>query len=157
METQLGPWTLCLDVAVTRRAYRLIEVGSPELCGCEPCLNFAANRERNFPAEIVDFLDAAGIPIDREAEVFHNARLSSGLHSYGGWFHFVGEIASGPSVCQGRDGQSTVINLHDFESGARAGPSTKTALVHEAFGQSQVLQLEFAATIPWIIDADEPE
>lgn len=138
MQAQFGRWTLRLDVESTRRAYRSIEVGSPESCGCDPCLNFAANRQRNFPTAIVKFLVAAGVPIDREAEIFHNAQLSSGLHFYGGWFHFVGEIVSVKSICQARDVQSTVMNLHDFGSGALAGPSTKTALVHEAFGHSRV-------------------
>ncbi len=155
IETEFGRWRLRLDVDSTRRAYSSIDVGSPESCGCHPCLNFAANRDANFPSAIRDFLTVAGVPIDREAEIYHNCRLDSGLHSYGGWFHFVGEILSGSDACTTIDQQSWTFDLHDFGSNALAGPSTKIALINPAFDDSNVLQLEFSVEIPWVIQADE--
>ena len=155
IETEFGRWTLRLGVDSTRRAYSSIDVGSPECCGCDPCLNFAANRDANFPSAVRDFLTAAGISTDREAEIYHNCRLDSGLHSYGGWFHFVGEILSGGDAYVAIDERSGTHDLHDFGSNALAGVSTKTALVSPAFDGHRILQLEFAVEIPWVIDAAE--
>lgn len=155
IETEFGRWTLRMDVDSTRVAYSSIDSGSPESCGCHPCLNFAANRDANFPSVIHDFLTTAGIPIDREAEVYHVCRLDSGLHSYGGWFHFVGEILSGSDAYVAIDERSGTYGLHDFGSNALAGVSTNAALVNPAFDGHKILQLEFAVEIPWVIDAAE--
>ena len=33
--------------------------------------------------------------IGKEAEIYHNGQVRPGIHSYGGWFHFVGTIETG--------------------------------------------------------------
>ena len=148
-------WNLTLDAESTRRAFSQIDIGSSESCGCTPCLNFAAQRQSTFPEPVRSFMTSAGIPIDREAEIYHNCRLESGLHSYGGWFHFVGKLTSGADAFVAIDETTGTFDLHDFGSGLQVGISTKTALVNTAFDSHNVLQLEFAAEIPWTIDAEE--
>ena len=148
IQTEFGRWTLQLDVESTRNAYSVLDVGSPEACGCYPCLNFAANREFNFPSAIRSFLDTAGIAIDREAEIQRYCHLESGLHSYGGWFHFFGAILSGGDAYVAINDQTGTHDLYDFGSGALAGPTAKTAHAHPTFGDSHLLQLEFAVEIP---------
>lgn len=38
-------------------------------------------------------MDSLGIDSRMDGEVYHNARLASGFHDYGGWFHCVGALA----------------------------------------------------------------
>jgi len=37
--------------------------------------------------------------LNREAEVYYNGRLESGLHSYSAWYHFVGRTLFGEREC----------------------------------------------------------
>lgn len=154
IQTSFGRWTLDIDADATRTAYSKVDVGSPESCGCSPCLNFAAQRDSTFPVGIRSFMAAAGIPVDREAEIYHIGQLDSGLHSYGGWFHFVGNLSAGKDAFVPIDERTGSFDLHDFGSGAFAGISNNIALVNSAFGSRHVLQLEFTVEIPWAIDVE---
>src|SRR5262245_42240485 len=91
----LPGWEIQFDREETATAYAQIEIGGAEACGCEPCRNWVASRVQLIPSGFRDLLERLGIPSDRDAEVYHNARLESGLHSYGGWYHFVGNILFG--------------------------------------------------------------
>ncbi len=154
-EIVLAQWTLDVDVDATNAAYAQIQSGSPEVCGCLPCLNFAANRDHTFPAAIRTFLKTAAIPINREAEIYHCGKVVSGLHLYGGWFHFVGRIVTGADAYVPHDAQSGCFELHNFSSIASAGVSSMTALVDPAFKHEAVLQLEFSVEIPWVLETPE--
>lgn len=128
-----GRWTLDTDPAATRAAYAKIAIGSPESCGCDPCLNFAASREATYPPAFRSLLSDLGVAFDREAEIYHNCRLESGLHSYGGWFHFVGSIVSGSDALVPIDANTGTFDLHRITDHFSAGVSVRTALVDQAF------------------------
>jgi hypothetical protein len=85
-------WKIECDVSGTREAYAKIERGGPEECDCNTCNNFAAARQYAYPQEARSLLEQLGIDINKEAEVYHKCKLESGLHNYGGWFHFIGSI-----------------------------------------------------------------
>ena len=113
IRTEFGRWTHELDASLTFETYSQIQIGASESCGCAECLNFAAQRSIAFPRKFRDFLALAGISVDREAEIYHNSRLDSGLHSYGGWFHFVGKIISGSDAFVAIDERSGAFDLND--------------------------------------------
>jgi hypothetical protein len=67
-------------------------------------------------------------PLD--GEVYHNARLASGLHDYGGWFHFVGALAMtgdfpvvelAPSVDEQVECPSLKVYTGDWQLRSRVG------------------------------------
>ncbi|MEQ8789872.1 MAG: hypothetical protein RIC55_26495 [Pirellulaceae bacterium] len=91
-------------------------------------------------------LGRLGIPLDREAEVYHNCRLESGLHSYGAWYHFVGRVLFGEREC------SPNVVFGPFSLYFHSKP----ALLPEAFSCQPVVQLEVVAEIPWLSDVPEP-
>ena len=156
-QSVFGRWTLDTDPAATCAAYSKIAFGSPESCGCDPCVNFAASREATYPPEFRALLSELGVSFDREAEIYHNCRLENGLHSYGGWFHFVGSIISGADAFGSIDANSGAFELHQITDQFSAGVSVRTALVNQAFDSQSLLQLEFAAKIPWSIEAPESD
>jgi len=45
---EYGRWGISSDRDATRTAYARLTAGSPEECGCEPCLNFVAHLEHEF-------------------------------------------------------------------------------------------------------------
>src|SRR5687768_14482682 len=85
-------WILECDVDATSRAYGRILFGGAEECGCSGCRNFIEQREFIFPTEVLSLFAQLGINYKGDAEIYHVARLESGSHLYGGWFHFVGNI-----------------------------------------------------------------
>jgi hypothetical protein len=145
-----GRWRLCSDREATRRAYKCVEIAGPEACGCSYCRNFAAARDQVYPAEVRSLFGDLGIDPCREAEVYHMCRLKSGLHLYGGWFHFVGRIEEegeevGKFCLEGGTGP---FNLFFHE---------KPVLVPDPFQGLPLVQLEFTAQAPWILEEPEPE
>jgi hypothetical protein len=93
-------------------------------------------------------LDRLGIDPLKEAESYHNARLVSGRHDYGGWFHFVGtldETTEFKQVGLG-DGFSTWLSRAD----APRLPGFAD--------QKSLVQLEFhSEAVPWLLDEPEPD
>ncbi|HEV3259366.1 MAG TPA: hypothetical protein VG013_21045 [Gemmataceae bacterium] len=145
-----GRWRLCCDREATRRAYKFIEIGGPEACGCCHCRNFAAARGQVYPGEVRSLFEELGIDSCREAEVYQMGRLASGLHLYGGWFHCLGRIEQ-----EGKE-----VGKFDLEGGT--GPFNlffhdKPALVPGPFQGLPLLQLEFTAEVPWVLQESEPE
>ena len=75
-------------------AYACVLVGAPEGCGSEHDLNFVAARMPVFPPNVRELLERLHISPNREVDIYHTARLASGRHLYGGWFHFIGFSAA---------------------------------------------------------------
>jgi hypothetical protein len=152
-----GRWEIESDSEATRRAHSGVAKGSPEGCGCEPCLNFAAARKQVYSEKIVAMLDDLGIPSDREVEIYHMGRLPSGLHYYGGWFHFAGRILSGADAAKQVRENVWQPDLEAITDRFKFGFSSRVQLATLAFSGLPMVQLEFTAEVPWLIDAKEPE
>src|SRR6516162_5187253 len=142
---ELPGWRIEYDRPETVAAHSRAPTAGPETCGCDPCRNWAATRERLLPNGFRELLEQFGIPFDREAEVYHNGRLDSGLHSYGAWYHFVGRVLFGERDCS----PNVVFNSFSvyFHS--------KPALLPEAFAGQPVVQLEVVAEVPWLSNVAE--
>jgi hypothetical protein len=87
-----GEWQFSCDHQATADAYARAARGDSERCSCNGCRNFVAARSQVFPKAFIEFIDSLGIDSRKDGEVYHNARLVTGLHDYGGWFHFVGKL-----------------------------------------------------------------
>jgi hypothetical protein len=142
---ELPGWRIEYDRAATTVAHAGTPATGPETCGCDPCRNWAATRDRLLPEDFRRLLDRLGIPFYREAEVFHCCRLESGLHSYGAWYHFVGRVLSGE--------RESPLNV-------TFGPlsvyfHSKPVFLPEAFAGQPIVQLELVADVPWLSDVPE--
>jgi hypothetical protein len=148
----VGRWRLACDPGATRDAYGAITQAAPEACGCLPCRNFAAARNRVYSATVLDLFERLGIVPVREAEVYHLAPLALGLHLYGGFLHFVGAIESGEDALT----SSGAISLEPVSDGFSLGFTARGSLVHDAFRGRPLVQLEFTAQVPWVLSEPEP-
>ena len=156
-EISFGRWKLETDPEATREAYAKVPQGGSEECPCEPCKNFIAAREGIYPADVLALFEKLGISFDREVEVYHMARMKSGKHLYGGWFHFVGRIVSGgDAVKQVAENvwQPYLENVtEDFSLGFRSCND----LLRKPFEGKPIVQIEFTANVPWLIPGPEPK
>jgi hypothetical protein len=153
---RFGRWELSSDAESTRKAYASVSIGGPEECGCVPCLNFVALRAQVYPANVLDLFERLGISPNREVEIYHMARLTSGSHLYGGWFHFVGSILSGADAAKPVAENLWQPDLEATNDNFSLGFSTRLALVREPFAGLPLVQLEFTAKAPWVLTATEP-
>ena len=143
-------WEVEVDAAQTARVQAERESGSPESCGCLHCKNFVAARQLAYPPEALRFLRSLGVPENRESELYHCGEIEPGVHFYGGWFHFIGRIASGPEApSDGPNGGR--IRLEAISDRFSMGFTRKTALVPESFPADTVGQVEFSAHVPWVL------
>src|SRR5262245_23897975 len=137
-------WLFECDPDATRIAYKQITRGGAEDCACAGCQNFLAQRENVFPDEVLQLFLRLGIDYRRDAEIYQSAKLESGSHGYGGWFHFIGKIQEQP-LGPAQISKSLTI---DFIPGRD--------LAAASFDKEPLVQVEITAELPWII-AEEPD
>jgi len=89
--------------------------------------------------------------------VYHTHRIEPGRHHYGGWFHFVGKIVCGSDASKQIGSNLWTFDLVAVGADFRLGFSDRVALLEDPFKGHQVVQLEFEATAPWLLDEAEPE
>ena len=151
----IGRWSIRCDPETTRGAFLRVSKGSPESCGCGDCLNFAAARDRAYPSQVLAIFEQLGIDSRKESEVWHTHRDESGLHHYGGFFHFVGAIESGKEAIQMVNGHGT-FDWETIGDDFEFGFTSNTALVLKSFANSSVVQFEFQTKLPWLLNIREP-
>ncbi len=168
-------WELECDREATRHAYKSIERGA-EGCSEDKCQNFAAARLHAYPQEALELFETLGIDFRREAETYYVARVTPdlvrawreqgrpvsetvlGLHFYEGWFHFVGGVRSGPDSfvpIPGTNGGT--IELEPLTDRFSIGfTGNRGAVVQAPFRGSPLVELDFEACIPWVLQKPEP-
>ena len=85
------------------------------------------------------------------------ARLESGKPLYGGWFHLVGSIFFGADAAKQVSENTCRPDLEGESENFSLGFTSRAHLVRESFKGLQLVQLEFTAQIPWILEAEEPQ
>ena len=139
-------WEFECDPGSTRIAYDQIEHGGVEECECAGCRNFLAQRDSVFPKEVLELFAELGVDCRRDAEIYHQAKLESGLHLYGGWFHFIGKIAKQP-LGPAQISESFTVDFIPAKSLAAA-----------SFADEPLVQVEITAQLPWIVkEEQEPD
>ncbi len=148
METLALPgWRIRHDRAMTQAAYAKILRGGADSCSCDPCRNWVRTRTVLFPPPFLQLLETLGIPPHRDREVYHNGRLPTGLHSYAGWYHFVGAVEFGERE------ESPFVEYLPFQVFFRSKP----ALLPDVFSDLPVVELDFSAEVPWLSDIPESD
>jgi hypothetical protein len=143
----LPGWSIEFDRAATVAAFADVRIGGSESCSCDPCRNWILTREQLLPTDFRALLDQLGIPFDRDTEVYHNCRLESGLHSYGGWYHFVGRVLEGEHQC------SPNVQYGSLSVYFHSQPH----LLAEPFAKLLVAELAFDAEVPWLSEVPEAD
>jgi hypothetical protein len=144
-ELQIGDQTIRYDSEATAAIYAARAHGYAEKCGCVFCRNFAAQRERVYPAPFRALLEQLGIDPAKEDESVAYGPLKDGCHFWGGWFYCVAEmVVWGEGICEPPD-------AHEFQFFfTTTGPWAKE------FPGRPLLGIEFMAHVEWVL-AESPD
>ena len=144
--SNFGKWKYTGDRDATLSAYRRAERGGADTCDCAGCRNFRVARQQTFTEPFIRLLDQLGIDPRKDAEVYHNARLSNEGHDYGGWYHFIGALDE--------TGDLPVVQLGE---GFTAWMCRASAPRQASLADGPAVQLEFhAERVPWLLSEPEP-
>jgi hypothetical protein len=91
----------------------------------------------------------------REIEVVHTHRISRGKHAYEGWFHLFGIIDAGRDAFVPR-GDLYAVELEPCGDTLSLGFTSRLRAISAAWVNAPMVQMEFAAIVPWLLDIDEP-
>ena len=148
-------WEFEVDSELTRKTYAKVIGGFSEGCDCKYCLNYHPQKDKIFPEEIKILFENLGIDCHKESECvnyFDTSEFSNTDKNkdgvYGGWFHFAGKILWGKECV---DESSNTCNLTRITDNFSIGIKKDKAL---NFFENDVplVQVEFEAKIPWIIE-----
>lgn len=147
-------WELAADPAATEEAYAGIEVGWPEFCGCAHCKNFEQARPTVYPRDALELMQLLSIPPTREQEVVPVEPLGDRAYIYTGSFSFVGTLVSVPYFWKPKPGGG-LMNDRDatefLDEKFRMGFTNHLTRTPKPFSGKPVVQLEFAAEVPWVM------
>ena len=124
---------------------------------CLHCRNYHAGGAVAYPAEVLDLYQDLGIDSRLPAEVMHCKQIAPGRHLYGGWFHFVGSIESGPDARRRLTETVQTIDLEAVDSAFRIGFTAEPSIYFRAFVREPLVQIEFETEARWVLDEPEPD
>ena len=140
-EMQVGDQVIRYDREATAAIYAGLRNGWAEDCGCVGCRNFVAQRNVIYPASFRELLDQLGIDRSKESVAVADGPLANGLHHYGGWFCFIGEMVTAG------EGLSTASDSPYFKYFfTRGWPCSKE------FREGPRLAIEFEVHLKWVLN-----
>ena len=141
-QVRFGPFALEIDAERTKAVYSGLERVS-QGCQCSGCRNFE-EAVRQIPPQVKEFFACLGIDPHKPAEVYVNAQNPDGSLYYGGFYHLFGRLLAGDSAW--KSGHAVFITDQFC-----AAFQEECGLVEPGFSD-QVLQLEFLANLPWVLE-----
>ncbi|HYM40557.1 MAG TPA: hypothetical protein VEY12_10550 [Thermoplasmata archaeon] len=153
-------WELAADALGTHDAYASIGIGWPEFCGCVHCRNFAQARPTTYPVEATDLMQRLGITPALEQEVIPVEPLGRDTYFYTGSFALIGKLVSGSDFWKPKPGGGLMNDREATEfltPTFRMGFTTRLTRTPKPFRDKPVVQLEFAAEVPWVIPKRMPD
>jgi hypothetical protein len=148
MEIHFNDWILQVDVDRTSKFYN--DINDEIQCDC---LDFQNYRMYLTKSEGVrSFFQKLGVNPFKDGDytsygVPENERLL-----YLGVYHIVGVIVSGPTVITDKWSDANLIKVEDFNIGF----SYELRCVHADFPEP-IIQLEFEANFPWLLEKEWEE
>ena len=154
---RVARWELDVERDATREAYEATAPGVR--CDCYDCQNFVRLGRDVFPADYHKILESLGIDYRMPAELCHYTRLESGLHHYGGWYHFIGKILSGDDSHRPVDASKTgwTIETEPIAGAAEIGFSDRHGLALDRLAGHSLVQVDIDVKLPWIIEGFESD
>lgn len=154
IEVNYGDWVIECDPERTRQIYASLGPTGPLECTCLHCKNFQAARSRVYPTDVLDLFARMGIEPLIENEVYEMGALEPGVHLYGGWLHLVGKILARPAderACGDKAASLVPRQIEDCTP-FKLQFSEGRDCIREAFVDEQVVQADFTAAVPWVLD-----
>lgn len=147
-----GQYFVDIDAEKTRRFYERLRSVSEE-CFCDGCRNFEKAVD-TLPQSVKVFFSTLGIDMKKACECYVNCKNEDGSLYYAGFYHLCGRLLEGKSAWRKIDENHAVFDETETFSVAdnfKISFSKKINLLEDGFPQP-VIQLDFFATIPWVLE-----
>ncbi len=156
MLTTFGKYTIDIEIGETRSFYAKAAAVS-ETCSCDGCQNFEKAVDV-LPDTIKIFFADLGIDMRKVCECYVLGANKDGTLLYGGFYHICGTLLKDSGAPQETGKNSAhVDNSPDFDITPDFSISfSEEADLPEPDFPAPVIQLEFSANIPWVLDKDNP-
>lgn len=151
---ELGQYKVDVDVEKTRQFYQKAEVVS-KACSCDGCFNFE-KAVSGLPQAVIRFFADLGIDLRKVCECYVNCVNEDGTLLYGGFSHVCGTIIHGRSAWKKiNEGSLCWEENETFSVSPDFHISFQEEIdLPEADFPQPVIQLEFSARLPWVLDKD---
>ena len=151
----IGKWHLEVDTTSTRDVYERTLRGSPAACGCTICRNFAALGDAAFPSDFRDEAESLGIDPHKAAEIHEWFGFRDSHLNYGGWFHCIGRVLSGPADS---DWGTSVDDWpwHNLTDSFKIVVDSRRDLAFDEFEDQPLVRVEFYAREAWVLSEPYP-
>ena len=149
-----GNYTVDIDVEKTRRIYTRLPLITHR-CTCAGCQNFEKSVD-DLPKAVRTFFDDLGIDLKKIVECYVNCKNEDGTLLYGGFCHVCGTLIQGESAWVNI---SKTHSYYNTDLSYRLGDSfcvsfQEECLMVEKQFEPPILQIEFEATIPWVLNKE---
>jgi hypothetical protein len=148
MKIQLNDWILEVDVERTSKFYN--DINDEIQCDCLDCQNYRMYLTKN--EGVWSFFQKLGVNTFKDGDYTSYGVHENGRLVYQGVYHIVGVIVSGPTVVTDKWSTTNLIKVEDFNIGF----SNELRCVHADFPEP-IIQLEFEANIPWLLEKEWEE
>ena len=138
-------WKIDVDIDATQQLYPQDCIGDSDACGCNECVNFAAQKLTIFPDDVYQLLRGMGINPGCETYIGCYGEIHPGQFLYQGDYEFIGHVLEKPSNLQEHDRLELL-------------PGLTIAISHTpGYNENNhpVASIEFLVSIPWVIEATE--
>lgn len=143
-----------INVNKTKQFYEKARKISQE-CSCDGCQNYELAFEY-LPNSVKEFFEMLGVDYKKVCECFVNTKNSDRTLLYGGFYHICGILISGNSAWV----EETNNSLHwdediayKIDDNFQVSFQNEVCILEEGFPKP-VIQLEFLASIPWVLNKE---
>jgi len=148
MEIHFNDWIIEVDVDRTSKFYNGI---NDEIhCDCLDCQNYRMYLSKNDA--VWSFFQNLGVNPFNDGDYTSYGILENERLLYQGVYHIVGQILSGPTIITDKWSNVKLIKVEDFNIGF----SYELRCVHADFPEP-IVQLEFEANLPWLLEKEWEE
>lgn len=149
---EFGSYRLDIDVVKTRQFYDHADPVSKS-CSCDGCLNFEKTVAA-LPSVVSAFFGNLGIDMKKVCECCVYFTDDDGTLLYGGFYHVCGTLSDGESAWKKID---EYTSRWDNDAAFHVSPDfhvsfQKDVSLLEKDFPSPVIQLEFCARLPWVLE-----
>lgn len=152
---EFGQYKVDIDLEKTKHFYEGAEL-IHENCSCDGCLNFE-KAVSMLPQSVRDFFAGLGVDMQKACECYVNGPKDEKTLLYGGFYHLCGKILAGEHAWKdaGNGSRWNEKAAYFITPNFQVSFSTDVALLEAGFPQP-VIQLEFLADIPWVLERKNP-
>ena len=147
-----GNYTVDINVEKTKQIYKNLPLIT-QTCNCDGCQNFEKAVDV-LPKVIHAFFNDLGIELKRIVECYVNCKNEDGTLFYGGFCHVCGTLIQGESAWVKTTETHSYYNpdlAYHLDDNFCVSFQEECFLVEEQF-EAPILQIEFQANIPWVLD-----